>query len=99
MKNNKNIVSKITVLATMFIAFAIVSCERDLSDDAIFATFPPNGDVFIDSFSAGLDYFPFVGDGADEFAFSVENDDVFSGTAAMRFDVPTFWKWLCRSKL
>lgn len=90
MKNNKNIVSKITVLATMFIAFAIVSCERDLSDDAIFATFPPNGDVFIDSFSAGLDYFPFVGDGADEFAFSVENDDVFSGTAAMRFDVPTF---------
>jgi hypothetical protein len=90
MKNNKNIVSKIAALATLLLTFAVVSCERDLSDDAVFATFPPNGDVFIDSFSAGLDYFPFVGDGADEFAFSVETDDVFSGTAAMRFDVPAF---------
>lgn len=69
---------------------AISSCERGLSDDVEFATFPPNGDVFLDAFSAGLDYFPFVDAGADPEAFSVETEEVFEGDASMRFDVPAF---------
>lgn len=68
----------------------MTGCERELSDEAVFATFPQNGDVFIDNFSAGLNYFPFVDAGADPEAFSVVTDDVFSGTSAMRFDVPSF---------
>lgn len=68
----------------------IVSCERNFSDDVTFATFPANGDVFIDTFSPGLDYFPFVDGGADPEAFSVDTDEVFAGTASMRFDVPAF---------
>ncbi len=78
------------VVFAMSICMALVGCERDLSNDAEVAGFPKNGDVFIDAFSAGLDYFPFVGEGADPDAFSVVTDDVFSGTSAMRFDVPTF---------
>lgn len=70
--------------------FTISSCERGLSDDVEFATFPPNGDVFIDTFSAGLDYFPFVDAGADPEAFSVDTEEVFDGDASMRFDVPAF---------
>ena len=65
-------------------------CERSFSDDVEFATFPANGDVFIDNFSAGLDFFPFVDAGADPEAFSVVTDEVFSGSSAMRFDVPSF---------
>lgn len=65
-------------------------CERNFSEDVEFAEFPTNGDVFIDAFSAGLDYFPFVDAGADPEAFSVETEDVYAGDAAMRFDVPSF---------
>jgi hypothetical protein len=62
-------------------------CERDISDDAAEAGFPKNGDVFIDGFSAGLDYFPY----ADSFqeAFSVDTETTYNGSeASMRFDVP-----------
>ena len=87
---NKNYISLRSIL---FLCLGIVvfsSCERDFSDEVEFATFPANGDVFIDAFSAGLDYFPFVDAGADPEAFSVETNDVFDGDAAMRFDVPAF---------
>jgi len=86
---NKKYFSSISILIAL-VCISLVSCERDLSDEAIFATFPQNGDVFIDGFSAGLNYFPFVDAGADPEAFSVVSDDVFSGTSAMRFDVPAF---------
>lgn len=89
MKNNKYINVHFILLLSLTILF-FNSCERGFSDDVEFATFPPNGDVFIDAFSAGLDYFPFVDAGADAEAFSVVSDEVFSGTSAMRFDVPSF---------
>ena len=88
MKNTKYINLRFILLSLSIVIFS--GCERGLSDDVEFATFPQNGDVFIDTFSAGLNFFPFVGDGADPEAFSVVNDMVFSGSAAMRFDVPTF---------
>lgn len=68
----------------------LYNCERGFSDDVEFATFPTNGDVFLDGFSAGLDYFPFVDAGADPQAFRVDTEEVYAGDAAMRFDVPTF---------
>nr|WP_298790683.1 glycosyl hydrolase family 16 [uncultured Allomuricauda sp.] len=89
MKNKNNI----SLQSILFLCLGIVvfsSCEREFSDEVKFATFPANGDVFIDAFSAGLDYFPFVDAGADPEAFSVETNDVFAGDAAMRFDVPAF---------
>ncbi|WP_299276865.1 carbohydrate-binding protein [uncultured Psychroserpens sp.] len=86
MKNIKFINSKVLLLLAC-ISMAIVGCDRDISDDAIEAGFPQNGDVFIDGFSAGLDYFPF-GDSFFE-AFSVDTETTFGGSdASMRFDVP-----------
>ncbi len=90
MKNRKFIYSKLTAIFTLAIIITTVSCERELSDQVEFATFPANGDVFIDAFSSGLNYFPFVDAGADAFAFTVVSDDVFLGSGAMRFDVPSF---------
>ncbi|MDC6367525.1 MULTISPECIES: glycosyl hydrolase family 16 [Flavobacteriaceae] len=90
MKNNRYNSIRFVVLLSLGV-FVFSSCERDFSDDVEFASFPANGDVFIDAFSAGLDYFPFVDAGADPEAFSVATDDnVFMGSAAMRFDVPAF---------
>ena len=88
MKNFKYINLRFILLLSLIGMFS--SCEREFSDDVEFATFPPNGEVFLDAFSAGLDYFPFVDAGADPEAFSVDSDEAFSGEASMRFDVPAF---------
>jgi len=89
MKNKKYNNLRFILLLGVMITFSS-SCERDFSDDVEFSTFPPNGDVFLDNFSAGLDYFPFVDAGADPEAFSVDTSEKFEGTASMRFDVPSF---------
>ena len=73
----------------MGLAFiATVSCEREVSDEAEFATFPKNPEIFIDGFSGGLQYFPFAGSKFD--AFSVDDEVKYSGTTSMRLDVPNF---------
>ncbi len=74
---------KITLLLGLLFT---VSCERDLSDEAEFATFPKTAEVFIDGFSGGLEYLPFNGSKLD--AFSVDDETKYDGTAAMRIDVP-----------
>lgn len=88
--NKINYIKSFSITIAIVLAFINLSCERGYSDDIELATFSPDGDVFIDNFSAGLDYFPFVDGGADPEAFSVVTDDVYSGSAAMRFDVPAF---------
>jgi hypothetical protein len=81
MKNLKR--TFIVALSLMFIALA---CERSV-DGLEEPGFSENPDVFIDGFSAGLEYFPFAD--SDQDAFSVDSDDTHNNTAAsMRFDVP-----------
>lgn len=89
MKNNKTINFR-SILLLSLACMLMMGCEREFSDDVEFASFPPNGDVFLDTFSAGLDYFPFVDAGADPEAFSVDTEEAFAGEASMRFDVPAF---------
>ncbi len=84
MKSIKIISVRIALLG--FISIMLSNCERNLSGDVEFAKFPSNPEVFIDGFSGGLEYFPFGGSKPD--AFSVDTDIRYSGTAAMRFDVP-----------
>ncbi len=86
MRNIKFIYLKITLLLA-FVFSVTVSCERNPSDEVEFATFPNNGDVFIDGFSGGLNYFPFDGSYVD--AFTVDTDTKYKGAASMRFDVPS----------
>ncbi len=87
MKNIKYIYLKLFLLSG-FIFTITVSCERDLSDEVEFATFSSFPEVFIDGFSGGLSYDPFGDSKLD--AFSVDDEVKYSGTASMRFDVPSF---------
>lgn len=73
-------------LALVIAVFTLFSCERDLTDDAVEAQFSNNPEVFIDGFSAGLEYLPFAGSRFD--AFSTDNEVKYKGTTSMRFDVP-----------
>lgn len=82
----KNIAIKLKILFFSGFALLVSNCSRDLSDDAKPATFPKNGVVYLDGFSAGLEYLPF---GDSYFAaFSVDEETKYAGTSAMRFDVP-----------
>jgi len=85
MKTRKYIYTKIAFLLG-FIFIVTVSCERDLSSEAELAGYSKAGDVFIDGFTGGLDYYPF-GDSYFK-AFTVDAETKYDGTAAMRFDVP-----------
>lgn len=85
MKNMKTINTTLTVILGLIFVL-LSSCERGISDDVEFATFPNNPEVFIDGFSGGLEYFPFNGSKLD--AFSVDTEVRYSGTSSMRFDVP-----------
>lgn len=76
------------LLLTGLLAGLLTGCEREVSDDVAFATLSNNPEVFIDGFSAGLEYLPFNGSRLD--AFKVDTEIKYQGEAAMRFDVPNF---------
>lgn len=83
MKKNFNHIKYISLLSMLFF---IISCERDV-EGLQQATYPTNGDVFIDAFSSGLNYAAFGG--SVPTAFQVDNTVTYnSSTASMRFDVP-----------
>ncbi|MEH6537345.1 MAG: Ig-like domain-containing protein [Psychroserpens sp.] len=64
-----------------------LGCERDLTDDAVPATFARIGDVFIDTpVGLGSDfYFPFAGSKLDAATFDGEG---YESSASIRIDVP-----------
>jgi hypothetical protein len=85
MKNtNRNNITLSILLGLM--CTLVTSCERGLSDDVEFATYPKSPEVFIDGFSGGLQYLPFGGSKLD--AFKVDTEIHYSGSSSMRFDVP-----------
>jgi len=76
----------IKYFALGLVALLLVSCERDLEDLSP-ARYPSNPDIFIDGFSAGLNYAAFGG--SVPTAFDVDQDVTYDGTAAsMKFEVP-----------
>ncbi|MDZ7806634.1 MAG: hypothetical protein U5K71_05925 [Gracilimonas sp.] len=78
--------TKRTILASLLLMFIATGCERSV-DGLDEPEFPSNPEVFIDSFSSGLEYYPYEGSKLN--AFSVETDDTYDNSgAAMRFDVP-----------
>ena len=81
MKNFKRL-----LLVALSLSFIALACERSV-DGLEEPGFTENPNVFIDGFSAGMDYFPFAD--SDQDAFSVDEDDTHDNSAAsMRFDVP-----------
>ncbi len=75
-----------TVLLIAIAMTTFLSCERELSDDATLAGFSTNGEIYVDGFTAGLNYYPFAGSYLE--AFSVDTDTKYAGTTSMRFDIP-----------
>ncbi len=70
----------------MLLFLAATACERSV-DGLSQPDFPANPDVFINSFSAGMEYYPYEGSRAE--AFSVDTETTFGNRgASMRFDVP-----------
>lgn len=71
----------IGILVVLFLG-----CERDLSDLKP-VTFPDTPEVFIDGFSAGLNYAAFGG--SVPTAFDIDTKETYNNSkASMRFDVP-----------
>ncbi len=94
MENKKNNHFRFSLLfASIFAVFT--SCEREISDEVEFATFPATGDIFTDD-PIGLGtffYFPYGPSpenppGSKPTAWSVDNEVSYEGDASMRFDVP-----------
>ncbi len=88
MKNINNIKYGVAALGLLFLTN---SCEREISDDAVEATFPTNPEVYIDG-PVGLtdEFFESFGpaDGANPFGFNTTTTDVFEGTEALKISVP-----------
>ncbi|MFN2394826.1 MAG: hypothetical protein ABR597_03965 [Bacteroidales bacterium] len=85
MKTNIFIRFSQLIMAGAFIVF-FLSCERDITDLEE-ASFPTNPEIFIDGFSAGLNYAAFGGSVPS--AFNVDNSVTHdNSSASMRFEVP-----------
>ncbi|MFK8104751.1 MAG: glycosyl hydrolase family 16, partial [Saprospiraceae bacterium] len=82
----KNIILKSNLLLLLGFVLLFSNCEREIEKDLKRATYSKDGTVFIDGFSAGLEYLPF-GDSYFS-AFTVDEETKYAGTASMRFDVP-----------
>ena len=85
----KNRVYKLKAIGSFLaLIMVLISCERDLSDDAVEAGFPTTGEIFTDNFVAmGSNfYFPFQGAKPD--VFSVDNQVAYESNSSIRIDVP-----------
>ncbi|WP_242092437.1 carbohydrate-binding protein [Aestuariivivens sediminicola] len=86
----KNIKFKFSYVVSLlgFLSITFVGCERELSDEAVFATFSNAPEIFSDSpVGMGSDfYFPFAGSKAT--AWTVDESEGYNSDASMRFDVP-----------
>ena len=72
-------------LAPLVILLGAAACERDLTvlDPA---PFPPEAEVFYDGFGPGVQFSAFGGSKVD--ALDIEHDEVYRGTAALKFTIP-----------
>lgn len=73
------------------LAICFSSCERDVSDDAVLATFPTTPDIFTDAPVGLTDAFFESFDpaaGANTNGFGVDNDVAYFGNSSIRIDVP-----------
>ncbi len=78
-------------LSAVLLSLAVISCERDISDEAVLASFPNTADIFIDN-PVGLtdEFFESFdpAEGYDTESFDVVDDEAFEGTSSIRLDVP-----------
>lgn len=85
MINKKHNYSAIAFFTTLIILI-IAGCSRDL-DELELASYPSTPEVFLDGFSAGMEYYAYGGSKVT--AFEVDTEVKYKGTSSMRFDVPS----------
>lgn len=91
MKTIKNITLKMVFPAAIFL-LTMVSCERDLSDDVVAATFNNTAEIFTDAPVGLTDQFFVSFDpatGANVDGFGVDNNVAYQGNSSIRIDVPS----------
>lgn len=87
MKNQKNNYLKLTLLLSL-VLLTNVSCERELSDDAVLSTFPKTAEIYTDDFvGMGSDFYKPYG-GSKFTAFSVDSEEGYESNSSIRIDVP-----------
>jgi len=88
-----SIKQKIKFLAILIALIAVsISCERDISDDAVLATFPNTAEVYTDNPVGLTDEF-FISidpaEGANPDAFGTDDVIAYEGTSSIRIAVPS----------
>ncbi|SHG66118.1 glycosyl hydrolase family 16 [Winogradskyella jejuensis] len=89
MKKVNNIYKALTVICS---ASLILGCERGLSEEVEFASFPNNGDIFTDAPVGLTDEFFISFDpaaGANTEGFGTDDNVAFEGRSSIRIDVPS----------
>jgi hypothetical protein len=82
---------KILGLVLLFL-IVLTSCERDVSDDAVLATYPTTADVYTDNPVGLTDEFFISFDpaaGANPEAFGTDDSEAYMGNSSIRVDVPS----------
>ena len=90
MKNRKKHTLKLHGLLSLILVFAF-GCERDISDEAVEASFPNEGDIYTDAPVGLTDDFFISFDpagGANTEGFGTDDNEAFMGTSSIRIDVP-----------
>lgn len=78
--------TRYALVASMLLLFSVTACERSV-DGLSEPELTSNPQVFIDTFSPGLEYYPYEGSVLD--AFTVDGNTFFGNRgASMRFDIP-----------
>ena len=79
-----------SILAMAFVLF-FTNCEREISDDAVEATYPKTADIYTDNPIGLTDVFFHSNDpaeGANPSGFNVDNNEAYVGRKSIRIDVP-----------
>lgn len=86
-----NIKLSFSSLGLIALAFCFSSCEREVSDDAVLASYPKVGDIFTDAPVGLTDAFFESFDpatGANTNGFGTDNNTAYAGNTSIRIDVP-----------
>ncbi len=88
------IIIKFKIIILVFLGFSlfIMSCEREISEDAKLASYPNTPNIFTDAPIGLTDEFFISFDpaaGANTEGFGVDNNEAYEGRSSIRIDVPS----------
>ncbi len=85
-------IKKYTCFPLLLVLMTFMGCERSLSDEVVYATFPNTAEVFTDAPIGLTDEF-FVSfdpaEGANPNGFDTDDNETYRGTSSIRIDVPS----------